>query len=400
MASVRWRGRTVTALLALTLAAAGCGPVAQRQQTRLPVGYDSLDGALEVWPPRGGLTGDADLTAAVTEAVRDWRSPVDDRAHLPTSGILWAGQVDGSGGTRLVLVAADVPGESASWLLQLTGRDGRYEVTRAVEYTDPGYLVYADVLPVQLGDERRYLTSARVERLTGPDGTALAVTDGLTGPVAVPACAAVAVTATLRATASLPRGRAADRLLDLGTATAAPRYPLVRDDSGAGRRALAGLDTCQLAGEDGPFASIPRRVRDRDTPQSVPRSWPTEQVTARTLGEIAWGGGEPAELKQLSWHSAAGTMTALVHRAGEDGQTVVSAADRANPLQVYVLPVPGQPLVVLSWRASRESSLATPPGTRRLVDRPGLVVVPQLEQKQTFSLAGSERTYYRSVGGR
>ncbi|SCL33034.1 hypothetical protein GA0074692_3474 [Micromonospora pallida] len=397
MASARWRGRTVTALLALTLAAAGCGPVAQRQQARLPVGYDTLDGALEVWPARGGLVADAAVTTAVTEAVRDWRSPVDDRVHLSTSGILWAGEV---GGTRLALVAADVPGESASWLLQLTAEGSRYAVTRAVEYTDPGYLVYADVLPVQLGDERRYLTSARVERLLGPDGQPLTVTDGLTGPVAVPACAAVPVTATLRATESLPRGRAADRLLDLGTATEQPRYPLVRDGSGTGRRALAGLDTCQLAGEDGPFVSVPRRLRDRDAPESVPRSWPMEQVSARVLGEISLGGGTSSELKQLTWESEAGPMTALVHRSPDGGPAVVSPADRTSTLQTYVLPVPGQPLVVLSWRASRTTSLSTPPGTRRLVDRPGLVVVPQPESNQTFSLANADRTYYRSVSGR
>ncbi|XTZ14975.1 hypothetical protein ACQSSU_26540 [Micromonospora echinospora] len=397
MASARWRGRTATALLALALTTAGCGPVAERQQARLPVGYDSLDGALAVWPARGGLSADADATAAVTEAVRDWRSPVDDRVHLPTSGILWSGEV---GGTRLALVAADVPGESASWLLQLTGDGSRYAVTHAVEYTDPGYLVYADVLPVQLGDERRYLTSARVERLLGPDGRALAVTDGLTGPVAVPACAAVPLTATLRATESLPRGRATDRLLDLGTATEAPRYPLVRDESGAGQRALHGLDTCQLAGEDGPFVSVPRRVRDRDAPESVPRSWPMEQISARVLGEITLDGGAPAELKQLSWESEAGPMTALVHRAPGGGPTVLSSADRTSTLQTYVLPVPGQPLVVLSWRANRTTSLSTPPGTRRLLDRPGLVVVPQPESNQTFSLANAERTYYRSVSGR
>ena len=45
-----------------------------------------------VWPPRGNLAGDASATAAVTDAVRGWRSPVDDRAHLPSSGILFSGR--------------------------------------------------------------------------------------------------------------------------------------------------------------------------------------------------------------------------------------------------------------------------------------------------------------------
>ncbi|WP_319461024.1 hypothetical protein [Micromonospora sp. RTP1Z1] len=397
MASVRRRGTTATALLTLLLTATACGPVTDRQATRLPVGYDSLDGSLAVWPARGGLTGDAAATAAVTTAVRDWRSPVDDRAHLPSSGILFSGQV---GGTPLALVAADVPGESASWLLQLTRDGDRWTISHATEYTDPGYLVYSDVLPVQLPDGRHYLTSARVERLLGPDGRALPTADGLTGPVAVPACRAAALTATLRPTRSLPRGRAADRLLDLGTATADPRYPLVRDETGSGRRALTGLDTCVLAGEQGPFGSIPRRIGDQDAPRSTPESWPMAKLAVRSLGEVAHGGGEPADLEQLSWESATGTMTAVVYRPADGGTPVVSPADRSTTLQAYLLPVPGRPLAVLNWRANRDASFAAPPGTSRLVDRPGLVVVPQPARKQTFSLAGTEKTWYRSVGGR
>ncbi|MGK5443030.1 hypothetical protein ACSNN7_14610 [Micromonospora sp. URMC 105] len=397
MASVRRRGTTATALLTMVLAVTACGPVADRSTRELRVGYDSLDGTLPVWPPRGSLAGDAAATRAVTEAVRAWRSPIDDRAHLPSSGILFSGEVDG---TRLALVAADVPGEGASWLLQLTGDGGRYTVTRASEYTDPGYLAYADVLPVQLAEGRRYLTSGRVERLLGPDGRALVRTDGLSRPVAVPACAAVPVTATLRATESLPRGRAAERLLDLGTATVDPRYPLVRDETGSGRRALDGLDTCVLADERGPFGSMPRRIGDRDAPRSTPESWPMEKVTVRAIGEMALGGGDPGDLEQLTWETDAGPMTAVVYRPADGGEPVVSPADRSNPLQTYVLPVPGQPLVVLTWRGNRDASLSTPPGTPRLVDRPGLAVVPMPAAKQTFSLAGAEKTYYRSVGGR
>ncbi|MGC1212397.1 MAG: hypothetical protein WA890_14145 [Micromonospora sp.] len=396
MASVRRRGTTATALLTLLLTAAACGPVADPQAADLRAGYDSLDGSLPVWPARGDLAGDAAATRAVTEAVRGWRSPVDDRVHLPSSGILWSGRVDG---TPLALVAADVPGESASWLLQLTGDGDRYVVDRAAEYTDPGYLVYADVLPVQLGETRRYLTSARVERLLGQDGHAVAAADGLTEPVAVPPCRAVELTATLRPTRSLPRGRAADRVLDLGTATAQPRYPLVRDETGSGRRALTGLDTCALAGEQGPFGSIPRRIGERDTARSAPESWPMAKISVRSLGELALGGGEPAELEQLSWESATGTMSAVVCRPDDGGTPILSPADRSTPLQAYLLPAPGQPLAVLSWRA-RDASLAVPPGTTRLVDRPGLVVVSQPARPQTFSLAGTEKTWYRSLGGR
>ncbi|MFJ8577736.1 hypothetical protein [Micromonospora sp. NPDC093277] len=396
MARVRRRGTTATALLALLLAAAGCGPVAGRQPAELRAGYDSLDGPLTVWPARGSLADDAAARAAITAAVRDWRSPVDDRAHLPSSGILFAGQVAGA---PLALVAADVPGESASWLLQL-GRDGdRWRVAHATEYTDPGYLVYSDVLPVQLPDGRRYFTSARVQRLLGPDARALASTEGLTEPVTVPPCRAVELTAALRPTRSLPRGRAADRFLDLGTAIAVPRYPLVRDESGSGKRALAGLDTCVLAGDAGPFGSVPRRSGDRVAPRSVPESWPTEKIAVRSLGEITLGDGGPGDLEQLSWESATGAMTAVLYRPADGGAPVVSVADRSTTLQAYRLPVPGQALAVLSWRANRDTSLAAPPATSLMVERPGLVVLPQPERPLTFSLADPEKTWYRSVGG-
>ena len=162
------------------------------------------------------------------------------------------------------------------------------------------------------------------------------------------------MTATLRTTESLPRGRAADRLLDLGTGTVDPRYPLVRDESGTGRRALTGLDTCVLAGDRGPFGSIPRRIGDRDAPRSVPTSWPMAKLTVRSLGEVALGGGEPAELQQLSWDTDAGAMTAVIYRPADGSAPVVSPADRASPLQAYQLPVPAS-----RWWCS----VGGPPGT-------------------------------------
>ncbi|RKN49145.1 hypothetical protein [Micromonospora endolithica] len=396
MVPARRPGTAATALLALLLTATACGPVADRQPGDLRVGYDTVDGSVAVWPPRGTLAGDRQVTRKVTDAVRAWRSPVDDRAYLPSSGILWSGAADGS---RLALVAADVPGEGASWLLQVTADGDRYAVTHATEYTDPGYLVYSDVLPVHVGTGRRYLVSARVERLLGPGGRPVPQTDGLTAPVAVPPCRAVPLTVTLRATESLPRGRAADRLLDLGTGTAAPRYPLVRDESGAGRRALTDLDTCALADDEGPFGSILRRVGDRDVAAAVPSSWPMAKISARTVGELTpGGGGTPAELEQLSWETADGTMTAVVHRPAGGGAPSASRADRVDPLQSYLLPVPGRKLLVLSWRATRDSSLSVPPGTTKLVDRPGLVVVPWPEKRETFSLASADETHYRSAG--
>ncbi|XXG09891.1 hypothetical protein WHN02_11795 [Micromonospora sp. SH-82] len=396
MAQIRRFGMTAT-LLTLLLAATACGPDTERYRADLRVGFDSLDGDLEVWPARGSLADDGPATNRITEAVRAWRSPIDDRAHMPTSGILYSGEVDQG---RIALVAADVPGESASWLLQLRADGDRYTVERATEYTDPGYLIYADLLPVHTDQGRRYLTSGRVERVLGPNGRAVEQTDGLTATVKIADCEAAPLTLTLRATESLPRGRAADRLVDLGTATTDPRYPLVRDEGGTGRRALTGLDTCVLADREGPFGSIPRRIGDRDAPRSVPASWPMQKISARSLGEVSLGGGDRGKLEQLTWETDAGAMTAVVYRPASDGAPVVSRADRANPLQAYVLPVPGQPLVVLTWRDQQDSTLAVPPNTPRLVDRAGLVVIPEPEGRETFSLAEPERTYYRSVGGR
>lgn len=380
--------------LTLGLLATGCGPLEERKDPTLRVGYDTLDGTLPVWPARGGLVADAQATAAVTEAVRNWRSPIDDRVHLPSSGILWLGEAEGA---PLALVAASVPGESASWLLQLAGKGTTYEVTHSTEYTDPGYLVYSDVLPVQLANGRRYLTSNRVQRLVGPGNTTLAITDGLSAPADVPGCTATPLTATLAATESLPQG-GSNRFLDLGTAITGPRYPLVGDESGTGYKVLDGLDTCALATETGPFGSILERWHNRDAPGLVPASWPIDRITSRSLGDVSLPGQPAGKLDQITWHTDAGNMSAVIFRP-EEGAPVVSVADRLNVLQAYVLRFPDQPLVVLTWRPTTDSSLSVPAGTNRLVDKPGLLVTPRPAKKESFSLATPDKTHYRSLGG-
>ncbi|MFY1669374.1 hypothetical protein ACN27G_05365 [Plantactinospora sp. WMMB334] len=386
----------VGAALTLALLAGGCGSIPKEPPATLRVGYDTLDGTLRVWPSRGSLSGDPQATAAVARAVDEWRSPVEDRVHFPTSGILWLGEVDG---VRLALVAADVPGEAASWLLQLTGDGPGFTVDRAVEYTDPGYLVYSDVLPVQLPTGRRYLVSARVERLLGPDRRPLTITGGLTGPVALPACAASTVTARLRPSESLPTGKSAERTIDLGTGIEAPRYPLVGDDTGSGARVLDGLDTCGLAAETGPFGSIPHQVHGEAQPDSVPVSWPIDQLSTKPLADDVEldGSGEPRKLEQLNWRTDEGMMSAVLFRPAA-GPPVVSAADRLEPLQTYVLPL-ARPVAVLVWQPGRDASLAVPPDTTRLVDRPGLMVVAKPATRQTFSLITPGKTTDRSVGG-
>ncbi|MFK3980445.1 hypothetical protein ACI2K4_08705 [Micromonospora sp. NPDC050397] len=394
MGSVR-HGGVLGALLALAVLVAGCGPSTTEPSDPLRVGADSRDGSLETWPARGGLAGDPQATAAVTRAVAHWRSPVDDRVHLSSSGILWLGQLDGG---PIAVVAADVPGDAGSWLLQLSGRGAEFEVTEALDYSDPGYLIYSDVLPLTVPQGRRYLTSTRVERLLGPDGKPLAVTDGVSAPVEVPRCGAVPITARLRSTESLPQGRANDRLVDLGTGIDGPRYPLVVDESGSGASALDGLDTCVLAAATGPFGSIPRRVHDRDHLGSVPTSWPADRVAARPLGQVRIGDEKAGKLEQLSWHTDAGVMNAVVLRPAQ-GAPVVSEADRVNPLQAYELPTPGKTLVVLVWRANSETSLALPPGVVRLVDRPGLAVVEEPADPETFTLNTADKSYQRQMGG-
>ncbi|WP_442792047.1 hypothetical protein [Micromonospora sp. NBC_01796] len=394
--SVR-RGGVLATVLASALLITGCGPSTVEPSDPLRVGADSRDGSLEVWPARGGLTGDPQATAAVTRAVTDWRSPVDDRVHVSSSGILWLGQLDG--GPPVALVAADVPGDAASWLLQLTGRGAEFEVTNAVDYSDPGYLIYSDVLPVVVPEGRRYLTSTRVERLLGPDGKPLTVTDGVSAPVAVPRCGAVPITARLRSTESLPQGKANDRLIDLGTGIAGPRYPLVVDESGSGLSALEGLDTCSLATLTGPFGSVPRQIHDRVHLGSVPTSWPADRVATKPLGQVRFGSEKAGRLDQLSWHTDAGMMNAVVLRPAQ-GAPVASEADRVNPLQAYELPTPERNLVVLVWRANSETNLALPAGVTRLVDRPGLAVVEKPATRVTFTLTTADKSYQRQMGGR
>jgi len=388
------------ALLALLLSAAGCNSVADPRTATLRTGFDTLDGSLTVWPARGELAGDAATTNAVTAAVRDWRSPIDDRVYLPSSGILWSGRVEG---TPLALVAAEVPGESASWLLQLSWEPGSsgYAVGRAVEYTDPGYLVYADLLPVQLGDARHYLTSARVQRLTGPDGADVPLRDGLSDAVPVESCRAATLTVTLRETESLPQGRKADRLLDFGTGISDPAYPLVGDASGAGAKALSGLDTCALAAGDGAFGAIARRVGGRSAPQAVAASWPMEEIRHLPLGTVTLDGVAAGRFEQLYWETATGTVTALVYRPADDTAAVVSTPDRAAPLQLYEITLGGRKLVALAWQPEEEkqASVSTPTETERLLERDGLLVVPAPTGKdKTYGLATEDTTHYRSVG--
>jgi hypothetical protein len=386
-------------VLALTLAltATGCGVIAERSSpATLRVGYDTLDGDLHVWPPRGSLAGDTEAVDQVTAAVEKWRTPTDELVHLASSGILWLGEVDGA---RLALVAANVPGTAASWLLQLTGQGSSFEVVHAVEYTDPGYLVYSDVLPVWTSDGRRYLTSARVERLIGPDGQDVPVTDGLSAPVNVPGCSAVSLTAELRRTESLSDGPAEDRLLDLGTAIDNLGYPLVRDESGSGAEALAGLDTCALTRRTGPFGSEPRRGPSGERVERLPQSWPLDRLAARTLAEVSLGQGLHGRLDQLTWHTTAGVMSAVVYRPA-GGQPVLSRADRANPLQMHVLQVTGQPYVVLVWTAGADARLSLPSGTPTVIEEPGVVVLRKTSGKQTYILSTPYGTHERSLTDR
>lgn len=398
MRSVHRRGTLGTALaLVLALTAGACDVITERTAAAtLRVGYDTRDGSLEVWPPRGDLSGDPQAVTRLTKAVAAWRTPTDDRVHLPSSGVLWLGTVDG---VPLALVAANVPGGAASWLLQLSDHGAGFTIDRAGEYTDPGYLVYSDILPVHVPSGRRYLTSSRVQRLLGPDGAEVGVRDGLSEPVAVPRCTAVTVTVSLRATESLPGGRADERLVDLGTAIEDPQYPLVRDASGSGTAALDGLDTCALAGPTGPFGSIPSRDFFGDVIDGVPVSWPLDRISTRPLGEVCVGPHPPARLDQLRWRAATGSMSAVVYRSPA-GPVVLSRATRGTPLGAYLLPVAGQPLVVLVWEPDAEAVLSLPPRVVPLVEQPGLVVLPKPERRQTYTLTTPHKSYHRTVTDR
>ncbi|HEX5543133.1 MAG TPA: hypothetical protein VFX60_16495 [Micromonospora sp.] len=388
-------GAVLALALALALGTVGCDAIDPSPAT-LRAGFDTHDGGLEIWPARGRLMDDPQSTARVTAAVSAWRTPTGDRAHLASSGILWLGQTEGA---SLALVAATVPGGNASWLLQLSEQGSRFEVARAAEHPDPGYLVYSDVLPVYLSSGRRYLTSARVEQLRGPKGDELPLDDGLSARADVADCRAAPVTATLRRTESLPRGKRTDRMVDLGTAVADLRYALIRDESGSGARALDGLNTCRLAERTGPFSSIPRRDANGDMIDGMPMSWPLDQISARSLGEVTVGGNPPARLDQLQWRTDAGNMSAVVYRP-PSGTPGFSRADRANALQRYVVPAKPQPLVVLVWQPGPDTSLSLPPRAAPLVEQPGVVVLPKAPGKQSYSLSSPHRTHHRTAAAR
>lgn len=393
MGSIR---STLAAALALTLLLSGCATGWSSPAT-LRTGYETFDGALEVWPPRGSLAGDADAVARVTRAVESWRSPTDERVHVASSGTLWLGSIDG---TRLAVVAGNVPGTGTSWLLQLTAEEAGFEVISAVEYTDPGYLVYSDVLPVQMPGGRRYLTSARVERLVGPDDGEIPVDDGLSAPVDVPECQAITLTVTLRATDSLGDKRSRQRVLDLGTAINELGYPLVRDASGAGARALDGLDTCALTGSAGPFGSMPRRGPSGKPAERLPLSWPLDQIAVRELADVRLGSRQKGRLEHLTWHSATGPMSAVVYRPA-DAPAMPSRAERAQALQLHVLEVDNQTYVTLLWRDGPDTRLALPSGVSIVLDQPGVAVAARTATgRQTYRLNTMYDSYERSLTDR
>jgi hypothetical protein len=364
----------------VTVGMSGCGPHALPPVDSLSVGHQTLDGKMQVWPPRGSLASDQRARAAVANAVNAWRTPAGDRPRLKTSGILWLGELDG----RVVsLVAADIPVNGASWLLQLDGPVDNIKISSATQYTNPGYLVYSDVLPVRLGAATRYLTSARVDELTGADGQVVALRDGMSDEVNVPRCQSATVTARLKATESLPRGQEADRLLDLGTAVEQPRYPLVGDDKGTGATALKDMDTCVLAGRTSAFGSVMPTAKEGGKHNKVPSSWPIASISQKSLGEIRSGPFPGARLERLTWQAAGGRMHAVVFRPPE-GAPVVSTGDRNQAMQAYRITIQGSELLVLSWDGSEDSPPQLPDGVTPIVEQPGFAIVPKPNGKVTY----------------
>lgn len=389
MISVRRGILGIGLAVAVTGGLAACGANPEPASDELPVGHYTLDGQLQVWPARGGLATDRGVRATVTAAVDDWRTPAGDRPRLRTSGILWLGEVDGR---TLALVAADVPVYGASWLLQLAGTPDDLSVTGAAQYTDPGYLVYSDLLPVRLGNTTRYLASARVEQVTGPDGQPVPGRDGLTDPVDVPRCQAAPLALRLRSTQTLPSGEPAARLLDLGAGVEQPRYPVVPDSDGRGATALKDLDTCALAGEQVAFGSIqPSPPTGDDDHVQVPTSWPIESIYQVKLAEFSSGPLGAGRFDRLTWRSQEGTTYAAVFRPA-NGSPVVSKADRVAAIQAYEMTINGTEYVVLSWDDENDDAvLQLPEGVRAVQQSRGLAVVEKADRKQTYRV---------SVGGK
>ncbi len=387
------RKATLLCLIASLAGTAACTPGNAPSERALTAGHPTLDGSARVWPARGSLAKDSATIADVDRAVRAWHTPQGNKARIYTSAIVWLGDVDGR---VLGLVAADVPGANDSWLLHVTGRQGSLSVTKGTKSTDPGALVYSDVLPVRIENGTRYLTSTRVETLTVGTKT-VPVTDGLSAPVTIPACTPTVLTVTRVATQTLPAAGTTVRLLDLGSDVQEPRYPLITDRDGVASKIFSTIPVCQFGSAKGPFTVALTTSRTHGVPNTVV-SWPIGDMSIRHPAEAITFGNTTGTLEIIDWRSATGLMSTAVWRTPQG--VTLSMADRGQPSQAFTVTVGEGQFLAVTWDANSEEEPLLPADATLLLSRPGLKVIPApaAGTKLTIAGPGAAKPFVRTLG--
>jgi hypothetical protein len=341
---------TVTAATVTAALLTGCGAGEEESPAIRPG-----DVHLSWWAPRGSLAGDADLRDEVAAVVDDWRTPEGAGPHDEATALLWLGEVDGTVLAVVDFRPADNPHDA--WLLELTGEPGGLAVTGARDHDGP--VVAEDVLPIRSpGVGPRYLASARVGVLTGPDGELPLREDGLTEPVAVPPCRASGFSTHVDSTRY--------QRVDLGLDVPAPFYPLL-PDAWLGEPAapvLAGVDTCAALAPGGWL----HEVGTAEHPAVVVNGFPA----------LTRFGAVPAN--RPDGVDAAGLPGSLVTLRAE-----YVATDGAVRRAEWLL-----------WTYPADEGITdvrVPAGVETLVSRPGLLVtrLPDRPVELTYSHGGDDR---------
>lgn len=328
--------------LAVVLSAglAGCAPEPADPDLSLRDGGADL---VSWWPLRGSLATDEDTRAEVTDLVGQWRTPDGQASHESASALLWLGEVDGGALAVVDFHPAEAP--DRSWLLELAGPPGELAVTGARSYDGP--LLDEDILPVRAAPAGpRYLASERIATVTADPGGELPLTDGLTGPVEVPACQVTELSARI--------GSEDHRRLDLGRDLPPPFYPLLREGYAAVPAAplLAGVDTCAAMAPDGWLGAVGEpdgqpAVRIGDFPairrlgaEELPDQSPPGRLVSVHAEYVPVAGGVRLA-EWLLWTYPAGGAEAVTDVELPPGSTALATAPG-----LLVTPLPEQPLEI------------------------------------------------------
>lgn len=337
---------------------AGCTPGDSSGDPELEL-QEGGDYLVDWWSLRGSLAGDQEARDEVAAVVADYRTPEGEASHPEASALLWLGEADG---VRLAVVDFRPEGDpDRSWLLELAGESGSVAVTGARRFDGP--VLNEHILPVRsVAGGPRYLASEQIVTLTaefgGGPAEELPLTDGLTGPVALPAC---------RVT-GLAGGE--HRRLDLGPDLPEPFYPLLAEGFAAMPAAplLAGVDTCAALAPDGWLGTVGEpdgqpAVRIGDLPA-------LRRLGAEPVPGLA-GDDPPGQL--LTVHAEYVSVSGGVRLAEwllwtypEDTVTGVQVEPAAEPLVeapgLLVAAAPEQPLEISYTEDGAERRVTVPAG--------------------------------------